>query len=216
MTFRSRLLPLCVGALALAGCAREGDLVVDQGVGITAILSSCPAVGIPDYTGDITLFRDSTRRTADNIDVVATITNLRSNCDESSEKVYTTITFDVLARRNDARGARRVELPYFITVLRGGTAVVSKRVATVAIDFADGQERARASGKAAAYVDRQAASVPPEIREKITRKRKPGDPDAALDPLEDPEVKAALQRRSFEVLIGFQLTEDQLAYNVTR
>jgi hypothetical protein len=32
----------------------------------------------------------------------------------------------------------------------------------------------------------------------------------------DPEVRAAIQRASFELLLGFQLTEDQLRYNVTR
>jgi hypothetical protein len=50
----------------------------------------------------------------------------------------------------------------------------------------------------------------------ITRRRRAGDPDAALDPLADPQVRAAIQRASFEMLIGFQLTQDQLAYNVTR
>ena len=32
----------------------------------------------------------------------------------------------------------------------------------------------------------------------------------------EPEVRAALARASFELLVGFQLTEDQLAYNATR
>ena len=72
MTFRNRkiLAPLTTGIMAcgLAGCAGEGELVVDQGVGITAVLSSCPAVGIPDYTGDITMFRSTGTVTADDID----------------------------------------------------------------------------------------------------------------------------------------------------
>ena len=57
MTIRTRLLPALALGLALAGCAREGELVVDQGVGISAVRTTCPAVGIPDYTGDITTFR---------------------------------------------------------------------------------------------------------------------------------------------------------------
>ena len=48
------------------------------------------------------------------------------------------------------------------------------------------------------------------------RKREPGDPDAALDPLADPAVRAAVQRATFELLVGFQLTEAQLRYNATR
>lgn len=199
----------------LAACSRSGDLVVTEGVGITAIRSVCPPVGVPDYTGDITTFRGGATTSAA-LDVTATITNVRSTCNDTGEKVYTAADFDVLARRTDTRGARRVELPYFSTVLRGNSAVVSKRVGTIVIDFADGQERAQGSGKAGAFVDRAAATLPEDIRREITRKRKAGDDDAALDPLAKPEVQAALARANFELLIGFQLNQEQFAYNVTR
>jgi len=86
----------------------------------------------------------------------------------------------------------------------------------VTLQFADGQERAQARGTAGAFVNRADASLPADVRDQITRKRKPGDPDAALDPLADPAVKAAVQRASFELLVGFQLTEAQLRYNATR
>lgn len=216
MTFRRKLLLASTCAVLAAGCARDGELVIDQGVGITAVRSACPAIGVPDYTGDITLFRTAGARTASDIDVTAAITNLRSTCNDTSARVYSEATFDVLARRTDVRGARRVELPYFATVLRGGSAVQTKRVGTVVIDFADGQERARGTAKAGAFVDKAEASLPEDIRERITRKRKAGDPDAALDPLADPQVRAALNRATFELLIGFQLSEQQLAYNATR
>ena len=84
------------------------------------------------------------------------------------------------------------------------------------LSFADGQERAQAHAQAASYIDRAEASLPADIRERITRKRKAGDDDAALDPLAEPEVRAALARASFELLVGFQLNEQQLAYNATR
>ena len=215
MTFSRKLLLATAGATLLAGCARDGEIVFDQGVGITAVRTACPAVGVPDYTGDVTLFRAAGQPTADNLDVSAAITNLRSTCNDTGSRVYSEATFDVLARRSDTRGARRVELPFFATVLRGGSAVQSKRIGTVVVDFADGQERARGVGKAGAFVERSEATLPEDIREKITRKRKAGDPDAALDPLADPQVRAALNRATFGVLVGFQLTEQQLAYNAT-
>ena len=203
--------------LALAGCAREGELTVaGDGVGITAIRTVCPAVGVPDYTGDVTTFAGNGAPTLANLDVTATITNVRSQCSESDNRVYSAASFDVLARRSTTQGARRVELPYFSTVLRGNSAVVSKRIGTVTIDFADGQDRAVGKGIAGAFIDRSEATLPDNIREQITRRRKPGDPDAALDPLQDPTVRAAVARASFELLVGFQLTEDQLAYNATR
>lgn len=216
MMFRTRALPALGLLAALAACAGEGELVVDQGVGITSVLSTCPAVGIPDYTGDITTFRDASDRSLASLDVSAAITNLRPTCNDTGEKVYTEASFEVHARRTDTRGARTVTLPYFVTVLRGGSAVVSKRVGQVTLVFADGQERAVATAKVGSFVNRADAALPEDIREKITRRRRPGEVDAALDPLADPEVKAAIARTRFEMLVGFQLTEDQLAYNVRR
>lgn len=218
MNRKFRILAAASLTLAIAGCVNEGELVVNQGVGVTTVLGQCPGVGIPDYTGDITLFGNSGSKTADNLDVTATITGLRSNCDESStdDLVYTSATFNVNALRRDATGARTLELPYFVTVLRGGTAVVTKRVGSVQLSFLNGETRASSSAEAGAFVNRDEATLPVEIRQQITRRRRPGDPDAALDPLTDPQVKAAIQRANFELLIGFQLTEDQLAYNVTR
>ncbi len=101
-------------------------------------------------------------------------------------------------------------------MVQGGTYVVSKRLGEVTLNFAEGQTRAQASAKAAAFVDRAAATLPAEIQEKITRKRKAGEADAALDPMADPEVRAAVAKASFELLVGFQLTNEQLQYNATR
>ena len=216
MRFKFRTAAATAMAASLAACASTGDIVVDQGVGITAVRTVCPAVGIPNYTGDITTFRRAGSTLASDLDVIASLTNLRSTCNEASDRVYTEATFDVQARRTDVSGARQVQLPYFVTVLRGSTAVVSKRVGTVTLNFADGQERASATATAGAFVDRAEATLPDDIRDRITRKRKAGDADAALDPLADPEVRAALNRATFEMLVGFQLTEPQLAYNVTR
>lgn len=214
--FLLTILPIVAATAALAGCSKEGELVINQGVGISAIRSVCPAVGVPDFTGDITTFRNAGNQSAANMDVTATITNVRSQCNDTGDKVYSEASFDVLARRTDTRGTRRVELPYYSAVLRGGSAVQAKRIGTVTIDFADGQERAQGSAKAGAFIDRAEATLPPEIREQITRRRKSGDADAALDPLADPQVKAAIARATFELLVGFQLTEAQLAYNATR
>ncbi|BBC74161.1 conserved hypothetical protein [Altererythrobacter sp. B11] len=213
---RKALIAAIATAAALSGCKSEGDIVIEQGVGITALRSVCPAVGVPDYTGDITLFSPETARTADALDLSATITNVRSQCDDSGDQVYSTATFDVIALRRNTQGARTVELPYFSTVVRGGTAVIAKRVGTVTLTFADGEARAKASGTAGAYVDRAAATLPQDIRERITRRRKAGEDDAAVDPLSLPEVRTAVARASFEMLIGFQLTDAQLAYNATR
>lgn len=203
-------------AIGLTACSSQGDIVVEQGVGITAVRSACPAVGIADYTGDITLFSPAGATTADAMDLTAVITNVRSTCTESDAEVRTDATFDVQAQRRNTAGARTVNLTYFGTVLRGGDAVVAKRLHTVTLTFADGEARASAVGTAGALVNRSEATLPADIRDRITRTRRAGDEDAAIDPLTLPEVRAALARASFELLVGFQLTDDQLAYNATR
>jgi hypothetical protein len=216
MNARIAMVAALAGLVALGGCRSEGDIVVDTGVGITALRSVCPAVGVPDYTGDVTLFSPADARTADAIDMTAAITNVRSQCNDSSDQVYSTATFDVAATRTDTTTARTVSLPYYSTVLRGGTSVVAKRVGTVELTFAPGQARATGQGTAGAYVDRAEATLPEDIRARITERRRAGDEAAAVDPLTEPDVRAAIARATFELMIGFQLTDDQLAYNATR
>ena len=207
--------PIAVLLLA-AGCAKSGDISAEGGVGITAVRSACPVVGVPAGTGDVTLFDPPASTDASAIDVVATMSNVRSTCDDSGADVTTSVTFDVRARRSKTEGARDVSLPYFITIVRGGSNVVAKRVGRVGLHFDAGQAIAATSGQASANVCRAAATLPKEVRDKLTRKRKAGQEDAALDPLNAPDVRAAVLSASFEALVGFQLTNDQLKYNAQR
>ncbi|HEV2598338.1 hypothetical protein [Sphingopyxis sp.] len=221
ISFPSRkfLTVLCgTAAMAtVAGCAKDNEIDVSGGVGITATRSACPAVAVPLHTGDVTLFDPATSRDARAIDVVAAVTNVVPQCnDTGGEKVYQLVNFDVVATRRDAGPARTITLPYYATVLQGGTAVVAKRLGNVTVTFPDGQVRGTGRAQASAYVDRAAATLPADIQERITRRRKAGDQDAAVDPLSLPEVRAAVQRASFELLVGFQLTQEQLEYNVRR
>lgn len=202
--------------LAVAGCARDGALDVSSGVGVSVTRTGCPAVAVPDYTGDVTIFNPANSTDASAVDVVANITNVRSTCNSEGARIYTEATFDVFGVRSDPRGSRTVTVPYFSTVVQGGTAVVAKRVKTVTLQFTEGQYRASTSAKAGSYIDASAARLPDEVIERLTRRRKAGDPDAALDPLADPAIRAQVARSTFELLIGFQLTQAQLQYNATR
>lgn len=200
-------------SLGLVACAREGDIFQS---GILTSYTACPAVAIPAPAGDVTLFDPENSRDAAAIDVVAHITNLRSTCDETGEYIVTNVTFDVHGRRRDNRGVREVVLPYFATVVQGNGNVVAKRVSRVALRFEDGQYRTSGAGTATGQVLRSAATLPQDIRRQITRVRRPGDPDAAVDPMADPAVRAAVERARFELMVGFELTAEQLRYNATR
>lgn len=208
-----KLVPVALLAL-LSACARDGE--IDETGGIAITRSACPAVAIPAQTGDITLFDPPTSRDARAIDVTANITNVKMVCGDQGDDVVAEASFDVEARRTNTAGARQVVLPYFATIVRGGNVVVSKRIDRVTLNFADGQARAQASGKGGAVINRAAATLPEAVRERLTRRRKANDPDATIDPMTAPDVRAAVARATFELLLGFQLTADQLQYNATR
>lgn len=198
---------ILLATAALAGCERN-PLLVKRSV--------CPAVGIPNFTGDVTLFDPPASRDAKAIDMVATITDLRGVCAEGATSIGTNVSFTVVARRTSAAGPRTVTLPFFATVVQGGNTLVSKQVGSVTLNFAAGQQRTTAAGAAHADIARSAATLKADIQNKIGRKRKAGDLDAATDPLADPEVKAAVRAVTFEVLVGFQLDEAALGYNVLK
>ena len=216
MPVKTKTLASVALVLVLAGCGGKGQLDVENGVGITAVRSACPTVGVPASTGDITMFDPPASRDAAAIDVTALMTNVRSTCADAGADIVTNVTFDVRASRLRGAAARDVTIPYFITVVRGGSAVVAKRIGRVSVHFDAGQTRASTSGTASATVARAAATLPEDIRKKLTERRKAGDSTAAVDPLSTPEVRAAVQRVTFEALVGFQLTDEQLKYNATR
>lgn len=211
-SFKS-LIPAAL-VLTLTACAGKGDF--DETGGVKIVRSACPAIAIPAFTGDVTLFNPAASRDASAIDVVATITNVRSTCNDAGERITATANFDVLARRSNSAGAREVVLPYFATVTRAGTRIVSKQVGQVALRFEDGQLRAQTSSTASTSIARAEAALAPEVEERINRKRKAGDTDAATDPMTVPAIRDAVSKASFELLVGFQLTNNQLAYNATR
>lgn len=207
---------LLMAALTLAGC--KTDTEFDERGGFKIARSACPAAAIATYTGDITLFNPPAARSVEAIDVTAAIANLQSSCNEAgnSPQIQVTTNFDIFARRAQPGPARSVTLPFFATVLRGGTTLESKQVGSVTINFADGQLRGQAHASATAMVARAAATLPAETLARINRKRKAGDADAALDPMNEPAVRDAVNRANFELLVGFQLSESQLAYNAAR
>ncbi|VVT23374.1 conserved exported hypothetical protein [Sphingomonas sp. EC-HK361] len=205
---------IAVAATALAGCAKSGE--IDASGGITAVRSACPIVGVPAGTGDVTLFDPPASRDENAIDVVANMTNVRGTCDDTGTDVVTTVNFEVRGRRTRTDAARDVVLPYFITIVRGGSSVIAKRVSQVNLHFDAGQATASTTGQATSMVSRAAATLPDDVRKELTKPRKAGDQDAAVDPLSTPAVRQAVLRASFEAMVGFQLTNDQLRYNAVR
>jgi hypothetical protein len=202
--------------ILLSACHRTGDISAENGGGVYAVRSVCPIAGIPTGTGDITLFNPEGSTDASAIDVTAAITNVRSACQEGTSDVISTVTFDVVGQRRDAGAARQVVLPYFDVALRGGDNVAAKQVGGAVLNFPAGQSRASVRLSASIRVNRGAATLPTTVRANLTKVRKAGDADAALDPMSDPAIRLAVANATFEHLVGFALSQDQLRYNATR
>jgi hypothetical protein len=201
--------------IVLAATACTGRKTIQDG-GVYTRRTVCPQVAIPAATGDVTLFDPTGRTDSAALDVVATITHVRSTCSEASDPIVSSATFDVVATRRDAGAARTVVLPFFDVAMQAGSDVVAKRIGQVAVNFPAGSRRGTGRGGATIRINRNATGLTPEVRAKLTQRRKSGDVNAAIDPLSDPTVRAAVARATFEHLIGFQLTSEQLRYNATR
>ena len=205
-----------VALTLLCGCRRAGELTPENGGGVYAVRSACPIPGIPAGTGDITLFNPSNSTDSRAIDVSASISNLRANCNETGVDVVSTATFTVVGLRRDAGPARQVVVPYFVVALRGGSQIAAKQVGQVVLNFAAGDIHAYTRVQATVRVNRASATLPANVRDILTRPRKAGEAEAAVDPMADPAVSKAVANATFEQLVGFQLTQDQLKYNATR
>lgn len=200
----------------LSACRSTGELTSENGGGVYAVRSACPIAGIPAGTGDITLFNPEGSTDSRAIDVTAAITDLRSTCQDAADDVVSTATFTIVALRGDAGPARQVVVPYFNIALRGGDTVAAKQVGQAVLNFAAGDIHTFARVQATVRVNRSAATLPAKVRETLTRPRKAGEAEAAIDPLSDPAIRDAVANATFEHLVGFELTQDQLKYNVTR
>lgn len=202
--------------IPLSACRHTGDLTSENGGGVYAVRSACPIAGIPAGTGDITLFNPPGSVEARAIDISAAITDLRATCQDSGDDVVSTATFTVIGLRRDAGPARQVILPYFNVALRGGADIAAKQIGQAVLNFAAGDLHSYARVQATVRVNRAAATLPANVRQILTRPRKAGEAEAAVDPLADPGVQKAVANATFEQLIGFELTQDQLKYNATR
>jgi hypothetical protein len=202
--------------ILLSACRHAGDVTSENGGGVYAVRSACPIAGVPAGTGDITLFNPPNSTDSRAIDVTAAITDVRTSCQDSGNDVVSTATFTIVGMRRVPGPARQVVVPYFDVALRGGATVAAKQIGQAVLNFGPGSLHAWARVQATIRVNRGAATLPANVRAILTRPRKAGEAEAAIDPLADPAVRQAVANATFEHLVGFELTQDQLRYNATR
>src|SRR3954465_12975789 len=165
---------LRIAALAaltmLSSCRHSGDILdAKEGGGVYAVRSDCPIAGVPTGTGDITLFNPQGSTDSRAIDVTATMSDLRTTCQDTGNDVVSTATFTIVGLRRDAGPARQVVLPYFNVALRGGAQVAAKQVVQAVLNFGAGDMHSYTRVQATIRVNRAAATLPANVRAILTR-----------------------------------------------
>jgi hypothetical protein len=176
--------------ILLAACSSGNPLEVRR--------TSCPAISVPMHTGTLTRFAQAGRYDTQDVGLVATIGQLSDNCVENANGVNTAVSFNIMATRPEKGPATAVQLPYFITVVKDGDTLIAKQVYGASLDFADGAT----SGS---------------LRQVVTVKT----PDVPLPPKpkkhnEIDEFAPPPKPAIYEILVGFQLSEAEVVYNISK
>lgn len=190
--------------LLLAGCS-SNPLQVTR--------TLCPATAVPQHAGTLTFFSPPSSRAADAVVATANIFNLQNQCNEGGAKVASNLRFTIGAQRPNAASEQTITVPYFVAVVKEGETLLSKQVYEATLTFPAGDVRAESVQTVQAVVDRAealAAAGPAPGSEK--KKRKRGEMAEPEDLFFDAKPKAS----GFEILVGFQLTDAQVYYNITQ
>jgi len=138
MLHKSLMKPLLVLSFAgvLAGC-NKNPFEVTQ--------SNCPATSVVAGTGSLTHFKGE-GRTADDVLYEATISHIKSVCEQSDDAIRHSVDFSVVVERGPAmpEGGMEVQLPYFVALMRDNNMITNKKLFDVNVRFA-GDDRVRAS-----------------------------------------------------------------------
>jgi hypothetical protein len=190
MTKMIKLLPLIALPLLLAGCASTNPLEVRR--------TSCPALSVPMHTGSLTHFSQAGRFDTQDVRLTATISQLSDNCAENANGVNTAVSFTINATRPTKGAADSVQLPYFITVVKDGETLIAKQIYGASLDFADG-------------------AMTGNVRQVVTVKT----PEVPLPPKpqknnEIDEFAPPPKPAVYEILVGFQLTDADVIYNISK
>lgn len=185
------------GLLAvLSACQSSNPLLITR--------TSCPAVAVVKYANSYTQFAPGANYRANGLELSAQLSDVQVACRESKTgDAVSTVSFEVSAGRASATGGSQVTVPYFIAVIEDGTTILSKQVYSAPLQFADGSLHSQVRQSVSATTP--FVPLPPEPDRKKKREQ-------FQEFAEDSRPKAA----KYEILVGFQLTEEQAAYNVQR
>lgn len=195
MTPLYRFISLAVVAAMLAGCS-SNPLQITRSI--------CPAAAVARNVSDLTQFSPPTSRDADAITLTATFSDMAVKCSEKGSRIFSDLSVTIAGQRASAAGDQTISVPYFVAVVKGGQTLLSKQLYSANLDFKAGQVRAHTTQTVRADISRSAAidALGPA-------------PKASKD-ASDPFVETVQKASPFEMVIGFQLTDDQIIYNARK
>lgn len=205
-------------------------------LGLTASCGSnapflCPDVGVIEDASKLVMFRDGPGRDPTDVAYEAQMTRAHLDCSFEDNSVATKVAFQLVVRKGPASNSDTVNLPYFVAVVSNDERkLVSKRQFEVVVPF-HGQSTvtlAQEVPEDATIVPKPAnltpgrssrggAGTPPDAthyditgtslyqNEKSDSKKQTRKPGIIL-----PGTQAGVP---YQVLLGFQLDKEQLAYN---
>jgi hypothetical protein len=160
--------------------------------------TSCPALAVPKHTGTLTRFQEARGFSSGDVQLVATIAQLDSRCQEDASGAKTAVSFNIVATRPSKGPAEDVQVPYFVTVVKGGETLQAKQVYGASLRFADGATSASLSQVVTAATPK--VPLPP-------RPKRNNEIDEFAPPPKPAE---------YEILVGFQLSDSEAVYNITK
>ncbi len=177
-------------SLGLAACNTAKPLEVRR--------TSCPAIAVPKHTGTLTRFAQAGRFDTQDVQLVASIGQLDSNCVETDDGVRTAVSFNIVATRPAKGPAAAAQLPFFVTVVKDGETLIAKQVYGASLSFADGA--ASSSQSQVVTVATPKIPLPPKPKK-----------NNEIDEFAPPPKPAV-----YELLVGFQLSDSEVVYNITK
>ncbi|MBV8447676.1 MAG: hypothetical protein JO124_06790 [Hyphomicrobiales bacterium] len=194
---------------------------------------SCPEVAVIEDAAKLVKFRDGPGRDPTDVVYEAKITRARLDCSFEDTTVDTKVAFQLVARKGPAASSDTITLPYFAAVVSNDERkLVSKRQFEVVVPF-----HGQGTVTLAQQVPEDATIVPKPADLTPGRSSRGGgsSPDSTHYDIKGPSLYAGdsdskkKQARKpgiilpgvqgavpYQVLLGFQLDKEQLAYNRTQ
>ncbi len=176
--------------LYLAACSSGNPLEVRR--------TSCPALAVPKHTGTLTRFAGPGRFDVQDVQITASINQLSDVCVEDANAVHTSVSFNILATRPAKGPSAAVELPYFVTIVKDGETLIAKQIYSTSLTFA--QDAISTSQRQVISTTTPTVPLPPKPKK-----------SNEIDEFSPPPKPAV-----YEILIGFQLSDAEAVYNITK